>query len=59
MVNPHTAKGFCQVKKHPKIREKLGIGWVGQDSNRIFFIEILYFFVFLCRFVVVDVSKNG
>ena len=23
-------KGFCQVKKNQKIREKLGSGWVGQ-----------------------------
>ena len=27
---------FCQVKKNPKIREKLGSGWVVQAPTRIF-----------------------
>ena len=31
------AWGFCQIKKNPKIREKLGSGWVGQAPTRIFF----------------------
>ena len=34
--NP-VVKGFCQVKKIQKIREKLGSGWVGQAPNRIWF----------------------
>ena len=29
-------KGFCQVEKIPKIREKLGSGGVGQAPTRIF-----------------------
>ena len=31
-------KGFCQVKKNPKIREKLGSGWVGQAPIRNIFL---------------------
>ena len=51
------AKGFCQVKKNPKIREKLGSGRVGQASIRIclFFLK---FCVFLCCFLAVYVSKK-
>ena len=42
-------KGFCQVTTNPKIREKLGSGWVGQAITMIliFFLEML---CFLCYF---------
>ena len=44
-------KGFCQVKKNPKIREKLGSGWVGQLPTRILiFFGNVMFFVFFCCF---------
>ena len=50
-------KGFCQVKKNPKIREKLGSGWVGQGPTWI----ILIFwkcYVFLCFLCVVFMFQN-
>ena len=42
--------GFCKDKKIPKIREKLGNGWVGQAPNRIsfFFENIVFFVCFFC-----------
>ena len=51
------SKGFCQVKRKPNIREKLGSGWVGQAQTRIliFWGESLRFCVFLCCF---HVSKK-
>ena len=44
IITPNS-KRFCQVKKNPKIREKLGSGWVGKVATRIFF--FYYFFFFL------------
>ena len=44
-------KGFCQVKKNPKIREKLGSGWVGQAPNRILIFSLkccVFFVLFSC-----------
>ena len=58
MMETYTNKrGFCQVEKNPKIREKLGSGWVGQVLTRIwcFFWK---FCVFVLFFVVVHVSKK-
>ena len=51
IVNYLIIKGFCQVKKNQKIREKLGSGWVGQAPTRIFFffgnfVLFSYFHVF-------------
>ena len=46
-------KGFCQVKKIKKIREKLGSGWVGQALTRI-----LIFFWKFCVFCVVFMFPN-
>ena len=45
-------KGFCQVKKNPKIREKPGSGWVGQAPNGFFFFywKCCVFFVFFVLF---------
>ena len=44
-------KGFCQVKTIPKIREKLGSGWVGQAPTRIIiFWGKVVFFVFFVLF---------
>ena len=40
-------KGFCQVKKNSKIREKVESGWVGQHPTRI-----LFFFWKFCVFLV-------
>ena len=46
--NIKVLKGFVKVK-NPKIREKLGSGWVCQAPARIFFWGgILSFFIFLC-----------
>ena len=45
-------KGFFQVKKIQKIREKLGSGWVGvssSNSDYYFFLNILCFFVCFLR----------
>ena len=44
-------QGFCQVEKNPKIREKLGNGWVGQAPTRILiiFLNVVSF----CDFCVV------
>ena len=51
MLSLSLLRGFCQVKKIPKIRKKLGSGWVGQAPTRIFFFfEIL---CFLCVFYIV------
>ena len=55
-------KGFCQVKKNPKIREKLGSGWVGQALTRIFFfgkccVFFVIFVLFSC-FQVFEKKKN-
>ena len=46
-------KGFCQVKKNQKIREKLGSGWVGQAPTRIIilFWKCCVFFVFCVVFM--------
>ena len=54
------SKGFCQVKKIPKIREKLGSGWVGQAQSRIkFFGGKCFFFVFfVCCFHVSKCFKK-
>ena len=41
------AKGFCQVKKIPKIRVKLESGWLGQAPTRIIIFFINFFF-FVC-----------
>ena len=50
MVIP--TKGFCQVKKNPKIREKHRSGWVGQARTQIlFFLEMLCFFVSFVLFL--------
>ena len=46
-------KGFCQVKKNPKIREKLGSEWVA--PTRIF--HFFWKCFFLSVFVVVHVSN--
>ena len=54
-TNVWIPKGFCQVKKNPKIREKLGSGWVGQASTRII---IFFRNVFLCVFCVVFMFPN-
>ena len=48
-----STKGFCQVKKNPKIQEKHERGWVysSPNSDSCFFLEMLCFFVvFLCCF---------
>ena len=55
-------KGFCQVNKLPKIREKLGSGWVGQAPNRIFFFVwkccvFLFFFVLFSCFQLFQKKK--
>ena len=52
-------KGFCQVKKNQKIREKLGSGWVGQAPTRIFlfFGHIVFFGVF-CVVFMFPLQKN-
>ena len=50
-------KGFCQVKTIPKIREKLGSGWVEQAPTGIFF--FLKYCVFCVIFIVVHVSKKN
>ena len=52
-VQSHLAKGFCQVEKIPKIREKLGSGWVGEAPSRIliFFFECFILFVFCVVFM--------
>ena len=43
---------FCVVYTFPKIREKLGSGWVGQAPTWIFFGgEIVCFFVFFVLFI--------
>ena len=52
------AWGFCQIKKNPKIREKLGSGWVGQAPTRIFFFWGRNFVFLVFFFVVVHVSKK-
>ena len=56
-------KGFCQVEKNPKIREKLGSGWVGQALTRILILfGNVVFSVFLCvvfMFFKVSKKKNG
>ena len=44
MTNPQPAKGFCQVGKKTKIREKLGIGGGGSSSNS----DSFFFFKNLC-----------
>ena len=51
-------KGFCQVKKNPKIREKLGSGWAGQAPTRIlfFFWKFCVLSVFFVVFFFVHVS---
>ena len=52
------SKGFCQVKKNPKIREKLGSEWVGQAQTRIFFWggNIVFF---VCFFVLYMFKKKN
>ena len=49
MTRDHT-KGFCQIEKIKKIREKLGSGWVGQAPTRIiiFFGNVVFFVLFSC-----------
>ena len=47
------AKGFCQVKQIPKIREKLGSGWVGMSSPNSDFFFFFGNFVFFRVFCVV------
>ena len=51
-------KGFCQVKKNPKIREKLGVGgWVKPQLGLFSsFGKFVFFFSF---FLVVHVSKKN
>ena len=46
------SKGFCQIKINPKIREKLGSGWVGglSPNTDFFFLENCVFFVFFVMF---------
>ena len=43
-------RGFVKLKK---IREKLGGGWVitSPNSDFYFFLEILFFYTFLCFFM--------
>ena len=50
-------QGFCQLKENPKIREKLGSGWVCPAPTRICFL-FWKFCVFCAVFVVVHVSKK-
>ena len=56
----NNAKGFCQVKKIPKIRQKLGSVWVGQAPTRIFIFggNLVFFGVFLCFFMFPNFSKK-
>ena len=51
-----SSKGFCEVKKISKIREKLRSGWVGQAPTRIIIIILFFFVCFLCCF---HVSKKN
>ena len=47
-----SSRGFCQIKKNQKIREKLGSGWVGQATTQNFFFGGGGNFVFfVCFFV--------
>ena len=56
-VPPLHSKGFCQVKINPKIREKLGSGWMGEALTRILFL-LLKFCVFLMFFVLFSYLKK-
>ena len=62
MLNsPTKKKGFCQVKKNPKIREKLGSGWVAQATTRIFFLGgggVMFICVFCVVFMFLNVKKK-
>ena len=49
-----STKEFCQAEKIPKIREKLGSGWVGQARAR-FFLRKVYF----CCCCTCFEKKNG
>ena len=53
-------KGFCQVKRNPKIREKLGSGWVGQAPTRIclFFENLVFFCVVFLLYMFSKKIKN-
>ena len=58
------ALGVCQVKKIPKIREKLRSGWVGHVPARILFFlggrgNFVVFLCFFGFFFVVHVSKKN
>ena len=63
-ITPPSNKGFCQVKKNPKIREKLGSGWVGQAPNGIiiifwkFCVFCVFFVCFMCCFHVSKKKKK-
>ena len=52
-------KGFCHVKKNPKIREELGSGWVAQAQNRILIFFYFFFFFFCVVFMFLKVSKKN
>ena len=56
----NNAKGFCQVKTIPKIRQKLGSVWVGQATTRIFIFweNLVFFCVFCVVFMFPNVSKK-
>ena len=56
MKRKELTKGFCQVKKNPKIREKLGSGWVGGSQDG--FVFFWKFCVFLSCFFAVHVSEK-
>ena len=53
-------RGFVKLKKIPKIREKLGTGWVGQDPTRISFLfgNIVFFCVFFSLFMFPEKLKK-
>ena len=54
------SKGFCQVETIPKIREKLGSGWVGQAPTPISFFwggNIVFFALFLSLYIFPKFSR--
>ena len=60
IIVPNPLRGFEKLKKNPKIREKLGSGWVGQAPTRIinFFENVVFLCVFCVVFLFPNVSKK-